>query len=187
MTTLDAGIIIITLFFLVRGVWIGFTRQVASIAALAIGYVAAGHYYSHFAGYLTKYISEPQLTFIVTYALVFVITYILVILLGIVGKKVMQISFLGWFDTMLGGVFGLAKAIFINTLLFMVLAWVLSSSNPLIQKSFLSQYLMISSKYVTSIIQDKELRNKIMPKKPAISAFLGDPIKFFQNGNGNSK
>jgi membrane protein required for colicin V production len=187
MTTLDAGIIIITLFFLVRGIWIGFTRQVASLAALAIGYVAAGHYYNHFSGYLAKFISEPQLAFIITYALVFVVTYVLVILLGIVGKKVMQISFLGWFDKLLGGIFGLAKAVFINTLLFMLLAWILSSSNPLIQKSFLSKYLMISSKYVTAVIQDKELRDKIMPQKPAISAFLGNPVKFFQNGNGKTK
>ena len=115
MTTLDAGIIVITLIFLVRGIMIGFSRQIASIAALGVGFVAAGRYYGHFSRYLSNFISEPQLAFIVTYALVFVVTYVLVILLGILAKKVMQISFLSWFDTLLGGLLGFAKAIFLNT------------------------------------------------------------------------
>lgn len=187
MTTLDAGVIILTLIFLVRGIMIGFARQIAALAALAIGFVAAGRYYKEFSHYTKEYITEPQLAFILTYALVFVSTYILVILGGMVVKKVMQVSFLGWFDRTLGGILGLAKAIFINTLLFMALAWILSSSSPLIQKSFFSKYLMVSSQYVTALIQDKELRSQLMPKRPAISAFLGDPIKFFQGEKAKTK
>lgn len=187
MTTLDAGVIIITLIFSLRGIMIGFARQIAALAALSIGFVAAGRYYNQFSLYTKEYISEPQLNFVLTYALVFIATYALVIVIGMVVKKVMQVSFLGWFDRTLGGIFGFAKATFLNTLLFMALAWLLSSSSPLIQKSFFSKYLMISSEYVTALIQDEHLRSELMPKKPAISAFLGDPIKFFQGGKGKTK
>ena len=42
MTTLDAGVIIITLLFLIRGVWIGFIRQLAALAALFIAFARGG-------------------------------------------------------------------------------------------------------------------------------------------------
>lgn len=187
MTTLDAGLIILCVLFIGRGIWIGFFRQLAAIAALFIGFIAAGYYYAAFSEYINKFISETQLAFIITYALIFVVTYAMVIILGILLKKVMQISFLGWFDKLLGGIFGFLKAAFICTLLFMALAWFLSSTNPLIQKSFLSPYLMISSEYLTSLIKDKKLQSELLPKKPAISAFLGDPVKFFQVRNGKSE
>jgi len=187
MTTLDAGVIIITLIFLTRGIMIGFVRQIASLAALSSGFIIAGHYYHQFAQYAKAYISEPQLAYIITYGLVFVVSYILIILAGILTKKVMQVSFLGWFDRTLGGVFGLAKAVLVNTLLFMLLAWILSSSSPLIQKSFFSKYLMISSQYATALIQDDHLRSQVMPQQPAISAFLDDPVKFLKFDNGNTK
>ncbi len=187
MTTLDAGVIIITLLFLIRGVWIGFIRQLAALAALFIAFIAAGQYYGQLSVFITPFITEPQLAFIITYALVFLLTYILIVLLGLLLKKVMQISFLGWFDRLLGGIFGFAKAAFICTLSFMALAWILSSSNPMIQKSFFSPYLMISSKYVITFIKDENMQEKLMPKRPAISSFLNNPVQFFEKGNGKTK
>lgn len=187
MTTIDTGVIIITLIFLVRGIWIGFIRQLAALAALFIAFLAAGRYYNQLSSYITRFISEPQIAFIVTYALVFLISYVLIVLLGIVLKKVMQISFLGWFDKLLGGIFGFAKAVFLCTLIFMGLSWLLSSSNQMIQKSFFSPYLMTSSKYVLTFIHDKDLQKKLMPQKPAISSFLENPVQFFEKGDGKPK
>jgi len=185
MTTLDAGVIVITLIFLIRGLMIGFVRQIASLSALSIGFIAAGHYYGRFSHLLKGYINEPQLTFILTYALVFIISYVGIILAGIALKKVMQISFLGWFDRTMGGVFGFAKALFLNTLIFMFLSWILSSSSPLIQRSFFSKYLSQSAHILTRLINDEELRGHLNPKQPAISAFLHDPVKFLKIGEGH--
>lgn len=187
MTALDAGVIIITLLFLIRGIWIGFIRQLAALAALFIAFIAAGQYYSQLSIYITKFISEPQLAFIITYASVFLVSYVLIVLLGLLLKKVMQISFLGWFDKLLGGIFGFAKAAFICTLIFMALAWILSNSNPMIQKSFFSPFLMKSSQFVLTFIKDKDLQARFTPKKPAISSFLNNPIQFFEKGDGKTK
>jgi len=187
MTILDAGVIIITLLFLVRGIWIGFIRQLAALAALFLAFVAAGQYYTRFSVFITRFITEPQLAFIITYILVFLATYVLIILLGLALKKVMQITFLGWFDKLLGGIFGFAKAVFVCTLTFMALAWILSSSNPIVQKSFFSPYLMISSQYFLTFIKDENLQTKLMPQKPAISSFLANPVQFLEKGGGKTK
>jgi len=176
VTILDIGVIIITVLFLVRGVWVGFVRQLAFFLALVAGYLAAGRYYPFVSQYTIDWLKDPQLRFVVTYSVLFLFTYVAIMLLGLGLKKVMQVTFLGWFDRSMGAVFGLAKALFVSTLIFMGLAGVFSATNPIIQKSYSSPYLMMSSRYMTSFIQDKELKQQLAPKKPAISSFLADPV-----------
>jgi len=179
MTALDIGVIVVTAFFLVRGVWIGFVRQIAFLLALFLGYAAAGRYYPAFSQYLTG-ISSPQLRFVVTYGLLFFTTYVLTMVLGLGLKRVMQITFLGWFDRLLGGIFGLGKAVFITTMLFMALTGIFTSSSVFIEKAFFAKYLLITSQAVTSIIKDSDLKEDLLPKKPAISELLTNPVPALQ-------
>ena len=179
MTALDIGVITVVVFFLARGVWIGFIRQIAFLLALFLGYVAAGTYYPAWSRYLSQ-IGNPQLRFLVTYALLFFTTYVLIMLLGLGLKRVMQISFLGWFDRLLGAVFGLTKAIFITTLAFMALTGIFASSSSFIEKAFFSKYLLTSSQWITSIIKDKDLQANLLPQQPAISDLLRNSIPAVQ-------
>ena len=185
MTALDIGVIVIAVFFLARGLWTGFIRQLAFLLALFLGYGAAGAYYPTLSQHLTL-IANPQLRFVVTYGLLFFATYVVIMVLGLGLKKVMQISFLGWFDRLLGGCFGLVKAVFIATLAFMALTGIFSNSSVFIEKAFFSKYLTISSQWATSIIKDKELQADLLPKKPAISEFLKDPVPALKSLGGTT-
>lgn len=187
MTVLDIGVIIITVSFLVRGVWIGFVRQLAFLLALLMGYVAAGKYYPFFSHYTSSWLHNPQLRFVVTYTVLFLLTYVAIMLLGLGLKKVMQVTFLGWFDRSMGALFGLAKAVFLCTLIFMGIAGIFSTTNPILRQSFFSPYLMISSQYMTSFIQDKDLKEELVPKKPAITSFLADPVPLLKTLGGSPK
>jgi len=187
MTVLDIGVVVITVLFVVRGVWVGLVKQIAFLLAMVFGLYAAGMYYNLFSQSLEAWIKTPQLRFIITYTLLFFITYVLTMLLGVGLKKVMQISFLGWFDRVMGGVLGLAKGAIIVTFLFMIFSWVFSNSNPMVQKSFFSPYLMESSKILTSLLKNKELQDQLIPKKPAISSFLADPVPILKSLGGDSK
>jgi membrane protein required for colicin V production len=175
MTALDIGVIVVAVFFLARGLWIGFVRQLAFLLALFLGYVAAGTYYPTLSQHLSR-ITNPQLRFVVTYGLLFFATYVLIMVLGLGLKKVMQVTFLGWFDRLMGGGFGLVKAAFIATLAFMALTGIFSNSSVFVEKAFFAKYLMISSQWVASVIKDKDLQAEFLPKKPAISDFLKDPV-----------
>lgn len=186
MTALDIGVIIVTVFFLARGIWIGFVRQIAFILALLLGYVAAGTYYPSWSQHLSQ-IGNPQLRFVVTYGLLFFSTYVVIMLLGLGVKKVMQISFLGWFDRLMGGVFGLIKAVFLTTLVFMALTGIFSSDSVFLKEAFFAKYLIISSAEMTSIINDKELRSELLLKKPALSDFLSDPVPVLQTLGRDTK
>ncbi len=187
MTALDIGVIITIVLFLVRGIWIGFVRQIAFVLALSMGYLAAGANYDLFSKHLTKWISDPQLRFVITYLVLFLATYVIIMLLGAGLKKVMQVTFLGWFDRFMGAVFGLAKAVFLSTLAFMALAGIFSNSNPIIQKSFSTKYLTKSAQFITSFIKDKDLQHALLPHSPAISSFLANPIPALKKLGGNTK
>ncbi len=186
MTALDIGVITIAAFFLARGLWTGFIRQIAFLLALFLGYVAAGTYYPSWSRHLSQ-IGNPQLRFVLTYALLFFATYVLIMLIGLVLKKVAQITFLGWFDRLLGGVFGLAKAAFITTLAFLALTGIVSDSSAFIQNSFFAKHLQVSSRWLTSIIKDKELRADLLPKQPAISDLLRDSVPALQTLRGDAR
>jgi len=176
LTVLDFVVAGLTVILVARGVWIGFVRQIAFLAALVLGYVAAGTYYPLVAAHTRAWITNMRLGFVLTYALLFLVTYVLVMAGGVLLKKVMQISFLGWFDRTMGGIFGLAKAVFISTLGFMLLSAVLSAGSPLLQKSFFSKYLMESARVMTSIIRDRGLQKELTPRRPAISTFFSGVI-----------
>jgi len=168
MNSLDFGVIAIILLFLVRGIWVGFVRQLASLAALILGYIFAGRYYEQISPRLSSLIPSPQLCFLVTYALLFLAVFFGVLALGFVLKKVMSISLLGWFDRLMGGIFGLVKAGVIIPVGFMVLSGMLADANPLITGSLTAPYLTKSSGFLLSFIPDQNLHRLLLPREPAI-------------------
>ena len=181
MTPLDAGIIILFLIFLIRGIWIGLVRQIASIAALIFGFVAAGLYYEQIGNKLHPFINSPKICFFVTFVALFLAVYFAIVALGFVFKKVMSLSLLGWFDRLMGGLFGVGKALFVSTLLFMILSGFLASSNPILSQSLFSPYLSTSSKFFLSFIKNKELQAYFVPKEPAISPLFPVPLESIQS------
>ncbi|MHB1015579.1 MAG: CvpA family protein [Desulfurivibrionaceae bacterium] len=168
MNSIDFGVLAIILIFLVRGVWIGFVRQLASLAALILGYLFAGRYYQQLSPRLSSVIHSPQLCFLVTYGLLFLAVFFGVIALGFVLKKVMSISLLGWFDRVMGGIFGLVKAGVIIPVLFMVMSGLLADNNPLMTGSRAAPYLFRSSGFLLSFVPDQNLHRQLLPKEPAI-------------------
>ncbi|MBU4263612.1 MAG: CvpA family protein [Proteobacteria bacterium] len=178
MSILDAVIIITIVIFLARGIWIGFVRQIASIAALIIGFVVAGRFYGESANFVIPFINNQQAGFFIAYIFLFVVAFATVILLGFICKKIMSISLLGWFDRLLGALLGLAKGSFVSCLLFMGLALFISGSSPIFCQSFFFPYLENGSKIILSIVKDKELRDNLLPKQPAISSFMDNTIDF---------
>ncbi|MBA3004506.1 MAG: CvpA family protein [Desulfurivibrio sp.] len=168
MTAIDFGVIAIILFFLVRGIWIGFIRQMASLAALILGYIFAGRYYEQISPRLSSFIPSPQISFLVTYALLFLAVFFGVLALGYVLKKVMSLSLLGWFDRFMGGIFGLVKAGVVVTVLFLAMSGLLADTNPLMTDSLASPYLFKSSGMLLSSVPDQNLQRYLLPREPAI-------------------
>jgi membrane protein required for colicin V production len=171
MNSLDIGVLIILITFLARGIWIGLVRQLASLAALILGFVAAGRYYRQFGAVLESYLPS-RLSFFITYALLFLLVYLAIIAIGFGLKKVMSISLLGWFDRLMGGLFGLSKAVILAAVLFLGLTGAVATTDPLLRQSVTAPYLTTVSQFPLAVIRDEKLQSQFLPRTPAISAVV---------------
>lgn len=187
MTAFDAIILIISLIFVIRGIWVGFVRQIAFLIALPLGFIAASAFYRKLGHLLLPIISNPQASFLVTYILLFIATYLVIIIIGKTIRKIISITLLGWFDRTMGGIFGLVKALFLSSLIYMILSGFASSPEPMFGNSVSASYLAGCSKYMLSLIKDNDLRHRFVPKKPAISTILIDPAPMAESLDFNTE
>lgn len=178
MSPLDIVVLIVLGIFIVRGLWIGFIRQLASLIALVLGFIIAGRYYDESARFISPFIENQQLGFLLTYGLIFIMVFVATIFIGLGFRKVAQLVLLGWFDKSLGGVFGAAKGMFLACIVFMVLAVFISGSSPLFRNSFFYPYLEQSTVFILSAVKNKSAQKEMLPKQPAISNFLAHTVEF---------
>jgi membrane protein required for colicin V production len=167
-TSFDIGVLAAFALLIARGIWVGFIKQLASILAMIIAFIAAGRLHENFYQTILPVVNHSNIAFIISYLGLFIATYLGVILLGMGLKKVVEIIMLAWFDRLLGGVVGAAKAVFLASLVFMILANILSGSNNFLRRSLCYPYLKASSAYILQLIKDADLRSSFKPKEPAI-------------------
>ncbi len=175
ITSFDVVVVVLLVGFVVRGVWIGFMRQLAAFLALVGSYWLAGRYSGLVIPYVEQFISNPKMVFLVSFGLLFLVSALLFILGGKVLRRVMEISLLGWFDRFLGLLLGLVKGAAITSLLYMFLASSLSASNDLLKKSVTSPWLSRGADYLHKLIDDPKMQEYFSPRKLAIpvDAFKG--------------
>lgn len=170
MNSLDIGVLVLLLIFLARGIWIGLVRQLASLFALILGFIAAGRYYRQFGAVLEAYVPS-RFSFLLTYALLFLLVYLVIIAAGWGLRKVMSVSLLGWFDRLMGGLFGLGKAVLLAAILFLAFTGIVAPSSPVLRQSLTAPYLAATSRLPLLFIRDEKLQGQFLPKPPpAISA-----------------
>jgi len=172
LTYFDLVVACIFLFFLVRGLWIGFVRQLAAFFALVGSYYLAGRYASEILPFTERFIDNPKVTFFVSFALIFLVAAVVFTLIGKVLHRFMQITLLGWLDRFSGMLLGGVKAAVVASLIYMFLASSLSATNELLKKSYTSPYLKQGAELLQSFIDDPRLRKYFLQKEPAILSDL---------------
>ncbi len=168
MSSFDVVVLFILVAFLVRGVWIGFLRQLAAFFALLGSYWLAGRYTGQIMPYVDQVIENPKLVFLVSFGILFLASALLFILAGKVLHRVMELTLLGWFDRFLGLLLGGLKGAIVTSLLYMFLASSVSASNELLQRSVTSGLLKQGADTIKELIQDPQLRQLFLAREPAI-------------------
>lgn len=168
LTYFDFVVAFLFLFFFVRGAWIGFVRQLAAFFALVGGYYLAGQYADRILPWTERFVDNPKVTFLVSFAILFLAAALVFTLIGKVLHRFLQITLLGWLDRLSGLALGGLKAAVVASLLYMFLASSLSTTNDLLRKSYSSPYLKQGSELLRSFIDDPRLRKYFVQKEPAI-------------------
>lgn len=168
ITSFDVIVVVLFLLFIVRGTWVGFIRQLSFFLALIFSYMIAGQYSGQMMPYIGKFIENPKSVFFISFVLLFILGAIVFILLGKVLHLVMQLTLAGWFDRLLGLILGFVKAVLVTSFLYMIMSSGPSSAHDLVKKSITSQYLAGGAAFVQQLLNDPELKQKFVPKAPAI-------------------
>jgi membrane protein required for colicin V production len=167
-TAFDVLVLVIFLLFLIRGIWIGFIRQISSLIAMVGGFLLAGYFDKEFYRLILPYFHNSHTAFLLTYILLFVAFFFLIKLVGLGLSKVMDVTLSIWFDKAIGGLFGIIKGIFIASLIFFVTTSYLSGSNKYLKKSIAYPLLAQSSKVILAFIRDHDIRSYFIPTDPGI-------------------
>ena len=170
LTGYDFAIIGLLLLFIVRGLWVGFLRQITTLVALFVGFVIAGQYHDKLFPFLRGLTENPHAVFWASYAIIFAITYVITMLFGKGLAKVVELTIAGWFDKLLGGALGVVKAGILVVLLNMLLSGVLAPENKMLRDCQLCPLVEQGTEFCRSLIKDDTMRKVLSQKKPAISA-----------------
>jgi|OpeIllAssembly_1097287.scaffolds.fasta_scaffold347902_2 membrane protein required for colicin V production len=110
MNAIDIIILIVLTAFLGKGLWLGLIRELCGLTGLVVGTALAARYHTPLAAALPAWISlPPWLVTAACFATLFLVTLIGFVLLGVVLSRFLKLIFLGGFNRVLGGLFGLIQ------------------------------------------------------------------------------
>lgn len=123
MNGLDIAILVVLVGFIIKGLLRGLLKEVCSLAGLFLGTFLAFRYHAALAEKLLEQFSLPvSVAIAITFTTLFLCTLIAFLALGFLLSRFVKLIFLGGFNRIIGGFFGLAQ----GTLLLAVVLFTLS-------------------------------------------------------------
>jgi membrane protein required for colicin V production len=113
MTWLDYVVLAGVLVSIGWGAWRGLVREVISVAAWVLAFLGANYFGSPLAEVLPASIPTPELRVLIAFVGVFVVILAACTLVGQFLARMVKVAGLGELDHVLGGFFGIARALVI--------------------------------------------------------------------------
>jgi membrane protein required for colicin V production len=112
MNGIDIAILVILCGFLLKGLLRGLFKEVCSLAGLFVGAFLAFRYHGPLADALLEQVDLPtQIAVAITFTVLFLATMIFFLVLGYLLSRFVKLLFLGGFNRLIGGVFGLSQGV----------------------------------------------------------------------------
>jgi len=134
MNVLDIIIVGLIAFFLIKGIFRGFFREIASLAGVVFGILIGNRYHPQMADYLKAYIPFEHYLSLISFIIILIFIVILFNFFGILLHKLFKKLLIGWFDRTLGICVALTKGIIVSYLIIILLFWLMPTT-PLIADS----------------------------------------------------
>ena len=157
MNFLDLFILIPIIWLWIRGISKGLIIELATLLGMVLGILAAYYFSGYAQGLLKDYFSFSEMTSrVISYVVIFLAVWLIVYLIGRAIDKSVDLMAMGWFNKILGGIFGLAKGILIVCIVLFIIEKVDPSEKiikPQVkEKSMFYQPLMQVVHYTVSVV-----------------------------------
>lgn len=142
MNLLDLGILALLVLIVLRGYYRGLFQELAVLAGVLGGVLAAAHTHQMLAAKLSPWISNPDYARWAAFALVLVVVYWSIRLVAYFLQRILFHLYLDVFDRLLGGFFALVKGALLLGFALMLVGLVMPRDTHLLRESRTAPYLM---------------------------------------------
>jgi membrane protein required for colicin V production len=177
MNVLDFVILGVITFLVIKGIFRGFFREIASLAGIIFGFLVGNHYHPQMAALLKPYIPLEKSLSLIGFIILFFLVFIFFNLLGILMHHLFKRLFIGWFDKSLGLGLALLKGIIICYLLIVLLTFFMPSSSPLIARSKAARLVIVSYQSMASLMSPdlyKTWKQRISKKSDKVGKAISE-------------
>ena len=187
MNILDIFILCTMVFFLVKGIFRGFLREIASLAGVVLGIVLGSRFQPQVTDLLKAHVPDSHYLPVVSFVLIFALVLVAANLLGYSLSRLFRKVFLGWVDRGLGVGLALTKGVILTYLIIVLLTFFLPAKAPLVANSRLAPLIIASYQSMIGLIspeQHEKWKSWILgdEEKPATSA-----PEALNKGNGQKR
>ena len=159
MNPFDILVVVIVGYGLVRGLFRGLVKEVASIIGVIGGFYLAYSYYSLIGTHLGLLTSNESYQMIIGFLIIFCGVLIIVAGLAMIIKYLLKIAYLGWVDRIGGLVFGAIKGVLIVSILFLMLTAFLPKDAGLMKNSILAPHISMVSEKLAKVVSSDMKKN----------------------------
>lgn len=180
MNLLDYIIIIMMVFLIVKGLFRGFIREIASLIGIILGIWLGKLFEPSMTNLLRSYLPSSQYLPLLSFAVLFAATLISFNILGWAIKLLFKKIFLGWLDRSLGVGLAVIKGVVITYLAIVMLTFFLPMGTPLIAGSKLAPWIIRSYQSIISLISPNHYetwKQKIVGGKRKMGKIMSDKIE----------
>ncbi len=160
MNALDWLLVILLAYSVVRAIVRGFFQEAFALAGLIFGFLFACWFYGPLAIQLKGLITSPTIAQLASFLLILAGTMIVANLLGKVFRHTASAIGLGFFDRLLGAMFGLVRGALLGVALLVALTAFLPSA-PWIENSHLAPYFLRAA-HAVSFVMPTDLNHRLL-------------------------
>ena len=168
MNVLDIIILVILIFLVVKSLFRGFIREVASLAGVVLGIWLGIRFLPDMSAFLKSLLPPNPFLQVISFAVIFLVVLILCNLLGWGMKTLFKKALLGWLDRSLGAGLAIMKGIIITYIGVWLLMLYVPASTPLITNSKLVPIIKSAYQSIRGFISPQQflaLKEKMLKKK----------------------
>ena len=181
MSLLDLIAIAILVFFILKGIFRGFVREIASFIGIVMGVWMAYMFYPQMTAYLKAHHvpSGPYLS-LLSFLVILALVVLICNLLGWVFKFLLKKTVSGWADQVLGAAFAAVKGALFLYVAIILLTLLLPAQTPLITESRTAQWVISSSQSLFHFVSPEHYeawKEKITQKAEEITEVLSEKIE----------
>ncbi len=181
MNGLDIAFVVILGYTLIRGLFRGLVKEIASLFGLFAGFIVANTYYGQVMKVVQKVLANPQYAAIISYVLIFLVVLGAIIFIGAGLRKLMEAFMLGWLDRTGGGLLGVIKGGLVCSLLLFFLTMFMSQGSPFLTQSRLSPFVNQFAARLVSLVP-QEMKDTFGHKSESLKkAWEGSTLDKLRN------